>query len=668
MRNDRRETGTRKPEREAYYRNEIFEMMVNRMSDIIILFTVDDYTVDYVSPNIERQLGITVDEIKRDFSRLAATSVEAEELTTQELMRRVTQGSGSQLHERIHQKSGEKLWFQESVLRGRFKDSKKFVMILSDRTQEVRAQEQLEQALAIAKSANEGKSNFLANMSHDIRTPMNAIIGFSHLLEKESDDPAKMKEYIRKISASSQHLLSLINDLLDMTRLESGKAIINVSEFNLSEFLEEFRTIMRPQLKAKKQNFEMKAKGLNTDALIADKTRLRQILLNILTNAVKYTPEGGNIEFTITQLEQVSRRFSHLRFEVSDNGIGMSRDFVEHVFEPFARERHSTISGIPGTGLGLAIVKNLVDLMGGTIQVQSEQGVGTTFTVELELQLAKQEVDESFWKELGIVRILSVDDDVDICRDIEASMSDTGVEVQSVHSGEAAIEKVKEAGMEGKQFDMILLDWKMPGMDGIETAKHIRDAIGDQVPILVLTAYDWTDVEETAREAGIDGFLAKPFFITNFQQTVEMLGTEYEAKDNADAAKNVLSGLKILAAEDNEFNAEILCELLTMEGAECDLAENGEIALDMFKASAPGHYDVILMDVRMPVMDGYEATRAIRGCGHPDAGKILIAAMTANAFAEDVQDALDAGMNVHMAKPLDMDLLKAELFRFLKQR
>ena len=667
MHNDRRDPANL--EREAYYRNEIFEMMVNRMSDIIILFTVDDYTVDYVSPNIERKLGIKVKDLKADFSRLAATSVETEKLATaQELMQRVAEGKGSQLRERIHQKTGEKLWFQESILRGRFKDSKKFVLILSDRTQEVQTQEQLAQALAIAKSANEGKSMFLANMSHDIRTPMNAIIGFSNLLEKEGDDPVKVREYIRKISASSKHLLSLINDLLDMSRLESGKAIINMAEFNLSEFLDEFCMIMRPQINAKKQKFEMKVKGLSTDVLIADKTRLRQILLNILTNAVKYTPEGGNIEFTITQLEQTSRRFSHLRFEVTDNGIGMSPEFVDRVFEPFVRERSSTHSGIPGTGLGLAIVKNLVDLMGGTVHVQSEQGVGSTFAVELELQIPVHEVDESFWRDQGIVRILSVDDEADICRDIETSMMDTGVEIQSVQSGEEAVKLVKESKAEGKLYDMILLDWKMPGMDGIETARCIRREVGEQVPILVLTAYDWKDVEQTAREAGIDGFLAKPFFVTNLQQTVEMLSADAEAKEEPDSAKNVLSGLKILAAEDNEFNAEILYELLTMEEAQCDLAENGQIALDKFKASEPGYYDVILMDVRMPVMDGYEATRAIRACGHPDADRIVIAAMTANAFAEDVQDALDAGMNVHMAKPLDMDLLKAELFRLLKQR
>lgn len=669
MYTEKRITKEHEQDWENYYQHEIFEMMVNRASEIIILFTVDDGTADYVSPNIERLLGVTVKELKNDFTRLAATAVEPQApYTEKELLRIISEEGGGHLRARIHQKTGETRWFQEHVFRGRFKDSKKFLLLLSDRTNEVVAQEQLVQALSIAKSANEGKSTFLANMSHDIRTPMNAIIGFSHLLDQEWQFPDKVREYTRKISASSKHLLSLINDMLDMSRLESGKAVINISEFNLSEFLEEIRVILRPQLKAKNLEFEMQVKGLQTDLLIADKARLSQILLNILTNSIKYTPEGGHINFTITQMEQHSRKFSHLRFEVTDSGIGMSPEFLEHVFEPFAREKNTTLSGVPGTGLGLAIVKNLVDLLGGTIHVWSEKDIGSTFTVELELQLAAQELDEGFWEEQGIVRLLSVDDEEDITRDIEVSMSNTGVEIQSANSGEKAIEMVIEANESGKPFDMILLDWKMPGMDGIETAKRIREEVGEQVPILILTAYDWIDIEESAREVGISGFLAKPFFITNFQQTVETLGIAAGTADGADAVKNVLSGLYILAAEDNELNAEILNELLTMEGAQCDIAENGQIALDRFKASEPGFYDVILMDVQMPVMDGHQSARAIRSCRHPDAKRIPIAAMTANAFAEDVEAALEAGMDAHIAKPVDLDVLKAEVFRILKRR
>ena len=374
------EKRTPKEDWENYYRHEIFEMMVNRSSEIIILFTVDDGTVNYVSPNIERLLGIPASELKADFSRLIATAVEPQEQFTEKgLLQAAAEGNDGRLRARIHQRTGETRWFQEYVLRGRFKDSKKFLLLLSDRTNEVIAQEQLEQALSIARSANEGKSAFLANMSHDIRTPMNAIIGFSHLLDQEWQFPDKVREYTRKISASSKHLLSLINDMLDMSRLESGKAVINISEFNFSEFLEELRMILRPQLKAKKQEFEMQVSGLQTELLIADKARLSQIFLNILTNAVKYTPEGGKISFVITQLQQTSRRFSHLRFEVKDNGIGMGAEFIDHVFEPFAREKNTTLGGVPGTGLGLAICRQIAMIVGGRIWVDSAYTGGARF-------------------------------------------------------------------------------------------------------------------------------------------------------------------------------------------------------------------------------------------------------------------------------------------------
>ena len=654
---------------EVDYRHEIFEMMVNRATEIIILVTVDENIVNYVSPNVERLLGVAVSDVEKDFGRLVETAAESGSIRIdREMLEEMAKEGTGRIQKRIHQKTGEARWFYESVLRGRFQDRKKFLIVLSDRTEQITAQEQLEQALAIARSANEGKTEFLANMSHDIRTPMNAIIGFSHLLDQEWQFPDKVREYARKISAASGHLLSLINDLLDMSRLEGGKATINVTEFNLSDFLEEIRVILRPQLKIRKLEFELQSQGLQTELLIGDKERLRQIMLNILTNAIKYTPEGGSVSFTIKQLEQVSRRFSHIRFEVKDNGIGMEPEFMEHIFEPFSREETSTSSGIFGTGLGLAIVKNLVDLMGGTIHVESEKGRGSIFSVDLELQMAVQEVDEGFWEEQGIIRLLSVDDEAYITQDIEAAMSRTGVQVDSANSGAAAIEKIKEAHMEGKPYDMILLDWKMPGMDGMETARMIRGEMKNRVPILILTAYDWIDIEEEAREVGVDGFLAKPFFLTNFQQTVETLGMNDDDRRTGDEIETVLSGLNILAAEDNELNAEILSELLVMEGATCDLAENGQIALDMFKASEKGQYDIILMDIQMPVMDGYQSAKAIRACSHPDAQSVLIAAMTANAFAEDVAAALAAGMDAHIAKPVDLNILKTALYKARRRK
>lgn len=550
---------------ERHYRNEIFEMIVNRSPEIIILFTVDgeERSVDYASPNIDRLLGLTPDELKEDFNRLAETAVqEKDRMTEQWLTEAASQSDEHQTHERIHQKTGERCWFQETVLRGRFKDSKKFLLILSDRTQAVKAQEQLEQALAIAQSANEGKSAFLANMSHDIRTPMNAIIGFSNLLEQEIDNPVKVREYMDKISASSQHLLNIINDLLDMTRLESGKSVMNLSEFGLDEFMAELQEDMAPQLAHKELDFQLQTEGLPPERLVADKSRLTQILNNILTNSVRYTPEGGSVRLTVTQLPQTSPRFSNLRFAVTDTGIGMSPEFVEHVFEPFARERNSTVSGVMGTGMGLAIVKNLVDLMGGTIHVQSEVGVGTTFTVELGLQMA-----------------------------------------------DATLEAPVESSAE------------LPAEEAVPAPPE--------------------------------------------SQAAEPAPSE---EADAEAIETVFEGLRVLAAEDNELNAEILMAVLEMEGAECDLFENGQLAVEQFLASEPGYYDVILLDIQMPVLDGLGAARAIRASDHPDAKRIPISAMTANAFAEDVEASMAAGMDAHVPKPLDLDVLKAEVYRILKLR
>ena len=521
----------------------------------------------------------------------------------------------------------------------------------------------LEQALDIAKSANEAKSNFLSNMSHDIRTPMNAIIGYATLLARNAERPDMVRDYVKKITYSSQHLLGLINDVLDMSKIESGKTSLNLEEFSLPELLEALYNMVLPQTRAKKQTFDMHTKGDIPERILGDKLRLNQILLNLLSNAVKYTPVGGNIELSIEEMEQNVHKHVHLMFIVEDNGLGMSEEFVKTIFQPFTREQTASTKEIQGTGLGMAITKNIVDLMGGTINVESKLGEGSIFRVELELAVADEMDDDEFWQRHNITRALIVDDEEDICLNVKEIMNGTGVEISYALSGLQAIEMVESANKINKDYNIILLDWKMPEMTGIETAKHIRSIIGNEVPILVLTSYNFDEIEEDAKAAGIDFFLPKPFFMSNFRRAIEHVRGTQKNETAAAASSDEISieGLKVLAAEDNEINAEILAELLSDEGVTCDIAHNGRECLEKFKDSKPGTYDIIFMDVQMPVMNGYEATVAIRACDHPEAKTIPILAMTANAFADDVKAALDSGMNAHLAKPIDIEKLKATI-------
>ncbi|MEY8386792.1 response regulator [Oscillospiraceae bacterium 38-13] len=523
-----------------------------------------------------------------------------------------------------------------------------------------RSKETAEQAFRIAEEANRAKSSFLSNMSHDIRTPMNAIVGFATLLARDAGNPEKVREYTRKITASSQHLLGLINDVLDISKIEAGKTTLNLSTENIVDLIEGIDSIIRPQMKARGHSFEVYSRDLKHEQVVMDKLRLNQILLNLLSNAVKYTPDGGQVTLTVQELPQLTKQLAHFRFTVVDNGYGMSPEYVKKIFQTFTREEDSVTNKIQGTGLGMAITKNLLDLMGGKITVESEKGKGSTFTVELELPISDQIAGEDFWRNHNISRILSVDDEEMVCRNIRLVMEDACVEVDYALDGETAVEMVKRSEQEGRLYSVVVLDWKMPGIDGLETARRIHRAIPQGAPILVLSSYDWPEIEEEARDAGVDAFLPKPFFLSSFRQKLDAVlgGGTPEAPVAQGDGTGVLRGMHILVAEDNEINAEILSELLDMAGATCDIYENGRLVLDAFAKSNPGQYDLILMDVQMPVMNGYEATKAIRTLVHPLALTIPIIAMTANAFAEDVRDALEAGMSAHVAKPIDMAVLE----------
>ena len=521
---------------------------------------------------------------------------------------------------------------------------------------EQRSRIALEDAYQSAQAANEAKRTFLFDMSHDMRTPLNAVIGFAGLLDRDAGDPDRVRSYSRKIKASGQHLLALVNEVLDMSKIESGRTQLNLSDFSLSELLEGLTFVFQPQAQEKGQSLKINVFGVRQERLIGDKLRLNEILGNLLSNAIKYTNPGGEVNLTVHGLAQTTPGYVHLLFEVRDNGIGMSPEYLPHVFDPFTREKNSTISGIQGAGLGLTITKSIVDLMGGTISVDSVPGKGSTFQVELELRPAVEDGDSAFWTEHGIHEALILGSDEKICQSIHGLMAETGVELQYT-TDNPTVWKLAE----NTAFDLILLDHTLPGMDAMEAIGSIRSHYGN-APTLILIDGHWIDKEKDARGAGANGFLPAPFSMATLKKVV----SECRSRLKADRAGVSLEGLRMLVAEDNDINAEILMELLDMEGVQSVRAENGRTAVEEFRSRPEGYYDGVLMDIQMPVMNGYEAAQAIRAMDCPDAKTIPIVAMTANAFAEDVQKSMEAGMNAHLAKPVDMAALKDVLAKLLR--
>lgn len=525
---------------------------------------------------------------------------------------------------------------------------------------------QLAEALQAAQVASRSKTMFLSNMSHDIRTPMNAVLGFTTLLARDAENPEKVRAYTKKITASGQHLLSLINDVLDVSKIESGKVVLGVEEFTLNDLVSSVDAIIRPMARAKSQKFHLEVTGIQHERLMGDETRINQILINLLSNAVKYTPEGGNIWFRIIGLRQRSAQFEHMRIEVEDDGYGMTPEYLETIFDAFTRAENSTTNKVQGTGLGMAITKNIVELMGGTIDVTSEVDKGSLFRVELEFRIPEGQNDRQFWEDHGISRILSVSGDEEMGQNIQMLMEGVGVSVELAYDTETVL-TAPEGGGPQAGCQLILLDLDAAGVNGAQAAAGIREHVPDSVPLLLLTAEGAEDMEEALLLPNT-GIQHKPFFVSALQEKIVEMRAVSE-KDGWDQTeeKGNLTGLHFLAAEDNEINAEILAEILSIEGATCEVAENGQIAVERFKNSAEGEFSAILMDVQMPVMNGYDATRAIRALQRSDAGTVPIIAMTANAFAEDEKEALDAGMDVHLSKPIDVELLKKVIRQYTRK-
>ena len=526
--------------------------------------------------------------------------------------------------------------------------------------------EALQQALEMAQSANKAKTVFLNNMSHDIRTPMNAIIGYTGLAASHIDSRELVTEYLKKISQSSEHLLSLINDILDMSRIESGKMTLNEQEENLSEIIHTIRNITQSGVTAKNLNFFVDVFDVRDEYVICDKLRINQVLLNILSNAIKYTSPNGTVTFKVSEHPAESAGYATYRFSVKDNGIGMNEEFVSTIFEPFTRAKSSTVSGIQGTGLGMAITKNIVDMMGGRIQITSEENVGTEVVIEFDLKIAelREKKPEDALAKLRGLRGLVVDDDLDACVSISKMLKEISMRSEWCSSGKEAVFRAQTAYEDGDNFNVYVIDWLMPDMNGIETARRIRKVVGDFVPIIILTAYDWADIEQEAYEAGVTAFVNKPLFMSDLQKTLLQCCDPDSVKPAAEE-KADYSGRKILLVEDNEMNREIACEILEEYGFVIDAVVDGVYAVEKMEHVKPGQYDLILMDVQMPIMDGYEATRRIRAMADPVAANMPIIAMTANAFEEDRQLALAAGMNEHVAKPINVPKLIATLSRVL---
>lgn len=534
---------------------------------------------------------------------------------------------------------------------------------------EAEYQEQLRQALDMAQAANRAKTTFLNNMSHDIRTPMNAIIGFTGMAAKCVDDPVKTQGYLEKINNASAHLLSLINDVLDMSRIESGKVTINEDKENLPDIMHNLRDIIMADINNKSQELYIDTVGVEDENIICDRLRLNQVLLNLVSNCVKYTGTGGTIAIRISQLKQDAEGYGTYEFRIKDNGIGMNKEFLSTIFDPFTRARSSTTSGVQGTGLGMAITKNIVEMMGGTIEIESEEGVGTEFIVTLPFKICGGPRVNRTIRSLEGLRALVVDDDLGACQSVSSMLRHIGMRSEWTAYGKEAVVRTKEAIEIGDRFRVYIIDWLMPDMNGIETARHIRRLVGDDITIILLSAYDYSDIEDEAKEAGVTDFISKPLFMSELYRKLSQCCGEEEPLPNE--AGEVLErmdfdGLEVLLVEDNELNQEIARYILEENGMSVDIADDGLAAVEKVKAARPGRYDLILMDIQMPNMNGYEAARQIRSLPGYGFADIPIIAMTANAFAEDREEALRAGMNEHIAKPIDIQKLQEKLKKVLK--
>ena len=657
-------TNLRRKDTEILYRDELFQKLSMNVDDVFLMLDAKTYQADYVSPNAEKLLGITAEQIRKDIRVLGKLHPAEHEDLEKNYLEEI------QVHEQregdfkyVHLKTGEKRWFHNIAMGSEVNGKKKYILVMSDRTSDWKMNQALSEAVRAAETANKAKSTFLSNMSHDIRTPMNAIIGFTTLAVSNIDDKKRVQDYLGKILSSSNHLLSLINDILDMSRIESGKIHLEETEVSLSEVLHDLKTIISGQIHAKQLELYMDVMDVTNEDVYCDKTRLNQVLLNLLSNAVKFTPAGGTVSVRIRQCHGTQKGSELYEIRVKDNGIGMSQEFVQKIFSPFERERTSTVSRTQGTGLGMAITKNIVDMMGGTIEVQTEQDKGTEFIVRLPFRTQPEHQRTEKIAELEGLKALVVDDDFNTCDSVTKMLVRVGMRSEWTLSGREAVLRARQSMELGDAFHAYIIDWRLPDMNGIEVTRQIR-SLGDDTPIIILTAYDWSDIEAEAKAAGVTAFCAKPLFMSDIRETLmTAIGqSQSEPEDSVlPAAGSDFRGRCILLVEDNELNREIAVEILNEYGFLVDTAKNGAEAVEKVKNSEPGNYDLVLMDVQMPVMNGYEATKQIRALDNPALAGITILAMTANAFDEDRKKALECGIDGFLSKPIVIEELISTL-------
>ena len=658
----------RRKNTEILYRDELFRKLSLNVDDVFLMLDAKTSKTDYVSPNIGRLLGIPWKTVRQDVHALAELRPQYDPDRDKNFLEGLSRGEQREWDAAyLHQETRELRWFHIIAMGSEVEGRAKYILVMSDRTADKQINQALSDAVAAAETANRAKSTFLSNMSHDIRTPMNAIIGFTTLALSNIDDKERVKDYLAKTLASSNHLLSLINDVLDMSRIESGKIHLEEVEVNLSDVLHDLKTIVSGQIYAKQLELYMDATDVTDEDVYCDKTRLNQILLNLLSNAIKFTPAGGTVSVRVRQLAGKVHGCGQYEFRIKDNGIGMSPEFAKKIFEPFERERTSTVSRIQGTGLGMAITKNIVDMMGGTIEVQTAQGKGSEFIICLPMRTQDEHRPVEKITELEGLKALVVDDDFNTCDSVTKMLVKVGMRAEWTLSGREAVLRARQSIEMSDVYHAYIIDWRLPDMNGIEVTRQIR-SLHDDTPIIILTAYDWSDIEVEAKAAGVTAFCSKPMFMSDLRETLmSALGQKL-----TDASQELLpeedadfKDRHILLVEDNELNREIAQEILREYGFRVDTAENGAVAVEKVRTAAPGSYDLVLMDVQMPVMDGYTATRQIRALEDPALAGIPILAMTANAFDEDRRNAMESGMNGFLSKPIVIGDLVQELHKIL---
>ena len=650
----------RRRDTEILYKDELFTRLSRNVDDVFFMLDAETSRTDYVSPNIERLLGVPLEQVRQDIRALRALHPKDSPDHDKNFLAGIQCGEQSEWDaDYAHQQTGERRWFHIVAMGSEVAGRTKYILVMSDRTADRKINQALSEAVAAAEAASRAKSTFLSNMSHDIRTPMNAIIGFTTLAVSNIDNQERVKDYLTKTLSSSRHLLALINDILDMSRIESGKLQLEETEVNIPEMLHDIKTIVSGQIYAKQLELYMDALDVADEDVYCDRTRLGQILLNLLSNAIKFTPAGGTVSVRIRQLAGTVRDCAQYEFRVRDNGIGMSPEFAQKIFEPFERERTSTVSRIQGTGLGMAITRNIVEMMGGTIKVQTEKNRGTEFIICLPLRVRTGTRREEKIAELAGLKALVVDDDFNTCDSVAKLLTRVGMRAEWTLSGREAVLRARQSIELGDPCRAYIIDWRLPDMNGIEVTRQIR-SLNDDTPIIILTAYDWSDIEAEAKAAGVTAFCSKPMFLSDLRDTLLTAIGHMQTAEEQDIlpGKNAdFRGRHILLVEDNELNREIAMTILHEYGFLVDIAENGAVAVEKVRTSDPGRYDLVLMDVQMPIMDGYTATQRIRALKDPARAAVPIVAMTANVFEEERKQAFDCGMNGFLSKPIVVEEL-----------